>query len=76
MATSVDRVMREVEALTPEELATLMRLLREYAKKREVIVRPKWRSARGTAKAADDVDAQEWVSQERAEAERNHGTQA
>ena len=70
--SELNRLLKEAESLTAQDLALLLQILQQRVKALKPGERPRWRDARGTAEPAE-VDAQEWISRERAEADRDHG---
>ena len=66
----IERLLAETDSLSDEELEQLVRKLQDRARNRHGRPRLSWREVRGIMKTPPGFDAQEWISRERAEAER------
>ncbi len=71
---TVEKMLRQADSLSEVELRALVEALRHLISSKEANERPQWRDARGTAMKRDGMDAQDWVSRERTEAQRVEGT--
>ncbi|MFN6558723.1 MAG: hypothetical protein RMY28_002810 [Nostoc sp. ChiSLP01] len=74
MSPSLEKVLSEIEQLTPEEQLTLMGHLLERVKKHITQAQPKrkWRDLKGMAPyPLLGEDAQEWVSRTRREGDEH-----
>jgi hypothetical protein len=73
--TTLERLIRESDSLTVEELIRLANEFQERAKRRLATTKPSWLAARGMLELEDGIEAQDWISALRQESERTFGNE-